>query len=125
MATVGGRPFDEDGSGVRRKMEGVQPEDIREHYTEVNGARYPPKQVLAVMTGWERTSYTTMEAQRVLAKIGFKSHRVGEQVRTTPPSEAPVAAPVDRTAQLDSAVAVLQEAVASLTARVGRLERRG
>lgn len=38
--------------------------------------KYPPKQVLAVVTGWERTSYTTMEAQRVLGKIGQEPPRV-------------------------------------------------
>jgi hypothetical protein len=27
---------------------------------------YPPKQVLATVSGWDRTSFTTMEAQRVL-----------------------------------------------------------
>ncbi len=106
-------------------MKGVPPEEIREHYTEINGVMYPPKQVLSVLTGRERTSFTTMEAQRVLAKIGFTSHRIGEQARSSDARQIPGATGLDRTGQLEAAVAVPQEAFASLTARVRKLERRG
>jgi len=51
------------GSGSH---EGVHPEPIREHLVEMLATVYPPKQVLATVSGWDRTSFTTMEAQRVL-----------------------------------------------------------
>lgn len=69
---VGGRDFEFSRSEIELRMRGVEPESIQKHAVEVNGLDYPPKQVLAVMTGWSRTSYTTMEAQRVLRRLGFQ-----------------------------------------------------
>lgn len=125
MATVGGRSFDEDADGVRRKMDGVQPEAIREHYTEVNGVKYPPKQVLAVVTGWERTSYTTMEAQRVLGQIGFVSHRADASRAGVPSPLAAAVGPISlepRVSSIEATLAVAQEAIAGLSRRVAALE---
>src|SRR5262245_29366014 len=76
-ATVGGRSFDFSKSEIERRMRGVQPEPIREHLVEVLDTVYPPKQVLATITGWDRTSFTTMEAQRVLSRVGFVCRRAG------------------------------------------------
>ena len=59
-------------------MRGVRPEPIREHLVEVLDTAYPPKQVLAAVTGWQRTSFTTMEAQRVLTRAGFACRRADE-----------------------------------------------
>ncbi|MFJ9785194.1 hypothetical protein ACIRSS_36875 [Amycolatopsis sp. NPDC101161] len=59
-------------------MRNVDPETIREHLVEIGRTVFPPKQVLAVVTGWERTSFTTMEAQRVLTKVGFVCRRAGQ-----------------------------------------------
>lgn len=68
---VGGRDFNLTREEVEARMNGVDPELIQKHAVEVNGQMFPPKQVLGHVTGWERTSYTTMEAQRVLTRIGF------------------------------------------------------
>jgi hypothetical protein len=68
---VGGRDFNLTKREVETRMEGVDPELIQKHMLEVNGQMFPPKQVLGHVTGWERTSFTTMEAQRVLTRIGF------------------------------------------------------
>ena len=53
------------------------PEPIRQHMVEIDGTAYPPKQVLAEITGWPRQSFTTMEANRVLLRLGFICRRAG------------------------------------------------
>lgn len=68
---VGGRDFDLTKQEVEARMKGEDPELIQKHVVEVNGQMFPPKQVLGHVTGWARTSFTTMEAQRVLTRIGF------------------------------------------------------
>ena len=121
---VGGRSFEEEYESVSRKMKGVGPEPIREHVVEIGGVPYPPKQVLARLTGWERTSFTTMEAQRVLTRLGFTCRRANARVSEIPPSET---ASGDRTleerlAVVENEVAVMSEALASLRRRIAELE---
>lgn len=132
-ATVGGRPFDFSKAEIERRMRGVQPEAIREHLVEVLDTVYPPKQVLATVTGWERTSFTTMEAQRVLSRVGLICRRAGtagsgqrvwavdhisDEVGTVTEAEVPDM----RLARLEAQLTVAQEAIASLAARVQKLE---
>ncbi|MDX6254225.1 MAG: hypothetical protein QOJ11_559 [Frankiales bacterium] len=68
---VGGRDFNLTKQEVETRMKGVDPELIQKHVVEVNDQMFPPKQVLGHVTGWARTSFTTMEAQRVLTRIGL------------------------------------------------------
>ena len=68
---VGGRDFNLTKHEVEVRMTGEEPELIQKHMVAVNGRMFPPKQVLGHVTGWARTSFTTMEAQRVLTRIGF------------------------------------------------------
>lgn len=68
---VGGREFSLTRDDVEDRLQGVAPERIQKHFVEVNGELFPPKQVLGEVTGWERTSFTTAEAQRVLSRLGF------------------------------------------------------
>jgi hypothetical protein len=132
-ATVGGRPFDFSRQEIERRMRGVQPEPIREHLVEVLNTAYPPKQVLATVTGWDRTSFTTMEAQRVLSRVGFVCRRAGSAgggrawvVDQAPDDEAKTIAEPEaadaRLRRLEAQLAVAQEAIASLAARVQKLE---
>jgi hypothetical protein len=133
-ATVGGRPFDFSKGEIERRMRGVRPEPIREHLVEVLDTVYPPKQVLATITGWDRTSFTTMEAQRVLSRVGFVCRRAGTVdfgrpawvINQEPEEEADALAepevPNMRLARLEAQLAVAQEAIASLAARVQKLE---
>ncbi|MEU4673981.1 hypothetical protein AB0F91_40000 [Amycolatopsis sp. NPDC023774] len=128
---VGGRDFDQSKLDVERAMLGEEPEEIRKYIVEVNGTVYPPKQVLARATGWDRQSFTTMEAQRVLTKIGFVCrepgtlpdgraawvHTTGEQLETAPSEAARIAA-------LEAALTTAQEAIAGLVARIRALEDR-
>lgn len=135
-AVVGGRPFVFSKEEIEHRMRGIGPEPIREHLVEVQDTAYPPKQVLAAVTGWDRTSFTTMEAQRVLTRVGFACRRAAEDDKAG--RGRVVGQPADddtrsvagaegldaRVARLDAALTVALEAIASLAARVEELERR-
>jgi hypothetical protein len=129
-AIVGGRPFDFTREEIERRMRGVRAEPIREHLVEMLNTVYPPKQVLATVTGWDRTSFTTMEAQRVLTRVGFACRRAGEDdeghrgwvVEQPAEDDAEPEGPDARIARLEAALTVAQEAIASLAGRIGKLE---
>ena len=70
---VGGKGLLLSREEVEAAMRSELPESMQKYAVEVNGLNYPPQQVLATVTGWERTSFTTMEAQQVLKKLGFNS----------------------------------------------------
>jgi hypothetical protein len=128
--TVGGRPLDLTRQEVEQKMRGHQPEPIREHLVEMLDTVYPPKQVLATVTGWDRTSFTTMEAQRVLTKIGFVCRRAGGDQADRPAwgrtdaTMPPTASLNERMADLEAGLVVAQQAIVGLTSRINVLEGR-
>jgi len=49
--TVAGHRYELESRGVEAALEGVLPEPIQEHFVVINGRRWPPKQVLALVTG--------------------------------------------------------------------------
>lgn len=125
--TVGGRTLELNKEQVLRKMHGVEADPIREHLVEIGGTVFPPKQVLAVVTGWDRQSFTTMEAQRVLMKVGLVCRRAGElaEGRAAWIRSAPDPGPAtldDRVAALEAGLVVANEAIAGLTSRIRALE---
>jgi hypothetical protein len=71
------RRFELGPSEVERGLRGVLPEPVREHYIVVNQRRYPPKQVVAVVTGLDRAEFTTHHARRILTGLGFPAGRRG------------------------------------------------
>jgi hypothetical protein len=128
---VGGRTFDQSKPDVEKAMRGEEPEPIRKHLVEMNGTVFPPKQVLAHVTGWDRQSFTTMEAQRVLTKLGFVCREAGEGPDGRPAwmhakGERTQSAPreADRITALEAALAMAQAAIVGLDARVRALEDR-
>jgi hypothetical protein len=74
-SVVGGRELNLTADDVIRSMRGVDPETIREHFVLIGDVSFPPKQALAQVTGWDRRSFTTMEATRVLGRLGFDCRR--------------------------------------------------
>ncbi|MFD4198197.1 hypothetical protein [Amycolatopsis thermoflava] len=114
---VGGRELSLDKDTVLRAMKGVDPEPFRRHVVEIGDTVYPPKQVLAQITGWERTSFTTMEAQRVLSKVGFTCRRVGLNAEGRRAWLA--SSPEEPT--IEDRVAAVERAIVALTARIDEL----
>ena len=129
--TVGGRNFDLTADDVRSRMKGVDPEIIQKHAVVINDAVYPPKQVFAVCLGFPRTSFTTMEAQRVLNRLGFDNRQARAATRgkqdevaeiNNDASPGGIVKPIDAGGALWAAVNTLQLAVSNLDGRVTRLE---
>ncbi|MBV9795447.1 MAG: hypothetical protein JO016_16080 [Actinobacteria bacterium] len=73
--TVSGHQFDLESSTVEASLQGVLPEPIHEHFVVINGRRWPPKQVLALVTGLDRADFTTHQARRALTRLGFPAGR--------------------------------------------------
>lgn len=120
---VGGRDRDITKEEVIRKVSGVEPEPIREHLVEISGSAYPPKQVLETVTDWDRGSFTSLEAVRVLSRIGFICRRASEMQQVAPRATGRQAVGVERhLSELEAALTVAQEAIAGLANRVTALE---
>jgi hypothetical protein len=75
--TVSGHKYDLDRPSVQEALQGALPEPIREHFVVINGRRWPPKQVLALVTGLDRADFTTHQARRALTRLGFTAARAG------------------------------------------------
>jgi len=75
LARVAGEDFELDAHQVERTLAGVDPEPIREHYVVVGARRYPPKQVMAMVTGLDRADFTTHQARSILRRLGFGVYR--------------------------------------------------
>jgi len=73
--TVSGHQYSLDSRSVEAALHGALPEPIHEHFVVINGRRWPPKQVLALVTGLDRADFTTHHARRVLTRLGFTAGR--------------------------------------------------
>lgn len=73
--TIMGQAFDLDPQRVERALEGELPEPIHEHFVVISGRRWPPKQVLALVTGLDRADFTTHQARRAMTRLGFTAAR--------------------------------------------------
>jgi hypothetical protein len=78
--TVAGHEFELERAGVERTLERELPDPVFEHYVVVCGRRYPPKQVVACMTGLDRADFTTHQARRILIRLGFVAARASRPV---------------------------------------------
>jgi hypothetical protein len=65
-----------DRGEVEARVVGVLPDPVQEHYVVISGRRFPPKQVIAEVTGLDRADFTTHQARRVLRRLGFTAARV-------------------------------------------------
>ena len=73
--TVSGHRYSLDSRSVEAALQGALPEPIHEHFVVINGRRWPPKQVLALVTGLDRADFTTHQARRALTRLGFPAGR--------------------------------------------------
>jgi hypothetical protein len=72
---VAGNDFEIEALAVERALALIDPEPIQEHFVVIGGRRFPPKQVLAVITGLDRADFTTHQARAILRRLGFGTHR--------------------------------------------------
>lgn len=73
--TVSGHQYSLDSGNIEAALQGALPEPIHQHFVVINGRRWPPKQVLALVTGLDRADFTTHHARRVLTRLGFPAGR--------------------------------------------------
>lgn len=78
--TLAGRSFDLAADVVRRKLSGGVPESIQEYWVEVDGVRWPVKQVMALATGLERRAFQSQNSRRLLERIGFSVGQGGSEI---------------------------------------------
>jgi hypothetical protein len=72
---IAGNRFELERGAITRAMKKLLPEPLNEHYVVIGGRRYPPKQVIAAVTGLDRADFTTHHARRILLRLGFSVAR--------------------------------------------------
>lgn len=70
--TVKGREFDISREQILTVVKGKQPKTITKYYIEIEGIRYPIKQVIEWVTGLHPIEFTSMYANDILSKLGFE-----------------------------------------------------
>lgn len=77
--TIAGHRFELVPEGIELATRELLPDPVREHYVVVDGRRFPPKQVIATVTGIDRADFTTHQARRILKRLGFAAARSGRE----------------------------------------------
>ncbi|KQV73867.1 hypothetical protein ASC61_01940 [Aeromicrobium sp. Root344] len=68
---IDGRTFDLEAEDIRARLRGHTPGNIQTHWVEVEGARWPVKQALAIALQPDRPRFQSQTARRHLRKLGF------------------------------------------------------
>lgn len=79
-ATIAQQEFVFDAEEVTGRLRDEMPEPLGDHYVVVAGKRFPPKQVIGLVTGLDRADFNTHQARRILSRLGFT---VGRRSRDT------------------------------------------
>ena len=119
---VGRRDLELDAPDVITAMRNRIPETVRTFVVEVGGEWFPPKQVFATVTSWNRGTFTTYEAVRILRRLGFHvvdDREVKERRGTTPATPRAID---DRLGHVESGLKVLQTAIAGIADRLSIIE---
>jgi hypothetical protein len=96
---LNGTRYTLDAETVRTAVRGRAPDEVREHWVDVDSVHWPPKQVFALATGLDRGAFTSHTALRQLQRLGFPTSGWGSSNRgaTGPAQLTPSAAPVSST----------------------------
>jgi hypothetical protein len=70
---------------IRRSLRNVMPEPLGDHFVVVDGRRFPPKQVISLVTGLDRADFNTHQARRILSRLGFTVGRRSHAPGAVPP----------------------------------------
>ncbi|MGS2617522.1 hypothetical protein ACVCAH_23810 [Micromonospora sp. LZ34] len=121
---LNGQTYHFDADTVRTRLTDLIREDIRDHWVEVDDARWPVKQVFEAALRVPRHKFTSHTALRHLRALGFTTSRMPAEVRQ-PETRAPVPA-ADTGVDPAEAFATLLTFIGSadLTRRIADLETR-
>lgn len=78
--TLAGQSFELTADSVRRKLSDRVPESIQEYWVEIDGVRWPVKQVMALATGLDRRRFQSQNSRRLLERIGFSVGQGGSVI---------------------------------------------
>ena len=81
---VAGQQFNIEAHDITQNCARLLPDPVQEHYVVVAGRRFPPKQVLACVTGLDRADFTTHQARRVITRLGFVAARAQQADAAAP-----------------------------------------
>ena len=70
--TIAGKTYSVTADDIIKTMKDKEPEAIRNYYVEIGNIRFPIKQVLSETLGLVKIGFTSMDAYRVLVKLGFE-----------------------------------------------------
>lgn len=90
--TLDGEPFELTPALVRARLAGRVPEDIREYWAEIDGTRWPVKQVISLATGVsDRQRFQSQSSRRWLENLGFTIGGDKRASGSSDPQRGPVA----------------------------------
>ena len=101
VARIARRPFRFRRDEVERAAARLQPEPLDQHYVVVAGKRFPPKQLLASITGLDRADFISTQARSIFERLGFPTGRVDAPVSTNSAPDAPDGRPASDRARAD------------------------
>jgi hypothetical protein len=91
-----GEVFDLHKADVSRMVARLEPAEIRDHFVEIRGRRYPVKQALGVATGLDLSDFTSQHARSALRRLGFHVGRLSSGGTTAAPHRALPSLPLPR-----------------------------
>jgi hypothetical protein len=68
---LAGRPYGLTPELIRGRLRDRTPEEIQEYWVEIDGVRWPVKQVIALATGAKRSEFQSQDSRRWLQNLGF------------------------------------------------------
>lgn len=83
QAKIAHQEFAFDAAEIERRLRNVMPEPLGDHFVVVAGKRFPPKQVISLVTGLDRADFNSHQARRILSRLGFT---VGRRSREPQPA---------------------------------------
>jgi hypothetical protein len=96
--TLDGEPFELTPEVVRARLKGKVPETIRDYWVELDGRRWPVKQVISVATGvTNRQRFQSQSSRRWLQYLGFTIGTGESAVRSVSPPSRTSWTPIVRT----------------------------
>lgn len=86
---IAGQVFALRARDVTNALRHLDPDPIASHFVVVGRRRFPPKQVISVVTGLDRADFTTHQARRTLMRLGFPAGRSPARSGVPPPESTP------------------------------------
>jgi len=60
---------------ILKSIRNIEPEPVGKYYVRIDGREYPIKQVISIALNIPKISFTSMDAYRILTKLGFKVYQ--------------------------------------------------